>query len=177
MQEVYGRESDLDARIGADVCITRTHPQKDHKNRAKVFVLYLQIKLLYADYNQYLATINSKKPKIEWSDKDRQMSEHIMDLERVFFGTQYKSQRKGDYFGKYQLLQLQSRRSSNTTERYAFKLLASGNSVTLAQVARVAASYRVLDSTKSSGTWNTAKNVSLVPVQSFRMANGLSFQA
>ena len=44
-------------------------------------------------------------------------------------------------------------------------------------MARVAASYLVLDSPKNSSTGNLAKNVFLVPVQSFRMAIHKSFHA
>ena len=107
VQEVHGRESDFEARTGADVCITWTHPHKDNKNRAMIFVLYLQIKLLYDSCNHYLETKNFKKPKSQWSEKDREMSENFKDLKHGFFDAQYKSQRQGEHFDKYQLLQMQ----------------------------------------------------------------------
>jgi hypothetical protein len=63
------------------------------------------------------------------------------------------------------------------TKRYNFKNFACVNRLTLVQVARVTASYLVLDSPKGSGSGNIAKNVFLVPVQSFARVIGDSFYA
>ena len=87
-----------------------TQQTNKNKNRAQVFVLYLQIKLLYDSVIHYINTIKFSKPEAGWLRTE--LSDNFKDLDKEipklgFFDAQYKSTRVG-YENKYQLLQMQN---------------------------------------------------------------------
>jgi hypothetical protein len=127
-----------------------------------------------------LNTIYFGKPKIEWSEEHRKTSERFKSLKLGFFDAQYKSQRHGEYFGKYQLLQMQSQMGDfkdNEVRFQASYIEGYSNTFQVGRVSRVAASYLVLDTPQGAGTGNFAKDVILVPVHSFRLMIRGSFHA